>query len=95
MEIFSLTAAAPDSGLESQYICFYRFYVSSFGLHWSQGGRPLWSASPAMKILAWNCRGLAQPFTVRSLRAFLRNKNPNIVFLTKTKSARHVASPIL
>jgi exonuclease III len=48
-----------------------------------------------MKLLAWNCRGLAQPSTVRSLQAFLMNESPDIVFLTKTKSARHVASPIL
>jgi len=38
---------------------------------------------------------LAQPSTVRSLQAFLRNESPDIVFLTKTKSARQVASPIL
>jgi hypothetical protein len=48
-----------------------------------------------MKLLAWNCRGLAQPSIVRSLQAFLRNESSDIVFLTKTKSARHVASPIL
>jgi hypothetical protein len=48
-----------------------------------------------MKILAWNCRGLAHSSTVLSLRTFIRNENPDIVFLTETKSARHVVSPIL
>jgi len=48
-----------------------------------------------MITLSWNCRGLAQSSTVRSLRAIIRKHNPDVIFLTETKTASHLASPIL
>ena len=38
-----------------------------------------------MKVLAWNCRGLACALTVRTVRALVRNYRPNVLFLSKTK----------
>ncbi|GLT69444.1 hypothetical protein SLA2020_415930 [Shorea laevis] len=38
-----------------------------------------------MKVLAWNCRGLARAPTIRSLRAMIRSRNPDILFLSETK----------
>jgi hypothetical protein len=46
-----------------------------------------------MKILT--CRGLAQSFTIRSLRATLRKNNPDILFLSEIKTVSTVASSIL
>jgi exonuclease III len=48
-----------------------------------------------MKILSWNCRGLAQSSTIRSLRAMIRKSVLDIIFLPETKSAHHVVSFIL
>jgi exonuclease III len=48
-----------------------------------------------MITISWNCRGLAQSFTVRSLMAIIRKHNPDVLFLTKTKTAPHLAGPIL
>jgi len=48
-----------------------------------------------MKILPWNCRGLAQSSTIRSLRALIRKNNPDIIFLSKTKTASSTASSLL
>jgi len=48
-----------------------------------------------MITLSWNCRGLAQSSTVRSLRAIIRKHNPDVIFLTETKTTSHLASPIL
>ncbi|KAK6142672.1 hypothetical protein DH2020_023020 [Rehmannia glutinosa] len=38
-----------------------------------------------MKILSWNCRGLGNRATVRTLKKLLRVQNPDIVFLMETK----------
>jgi exonuclease III len=38
-----------------------------------------------MKILAWNCRGLACAPTIRSLRALIRQHRPDVLFLSETK----------
>ncbi len=38
-----------------------------------------------MSLLSWNCRRLAQPAAVRSLRAMVRKYNPNCVFIQETK----------
>ncbi|KAK9287687.1 hypothetical protein L1049_016125 [Liquidambar formosana] len=38
-----------------------------------------------MIILAWNCRGLARPAAVRALRALVRDKHPDVIFLAETK----------
>jgi exonuclease III len=43
-----------------------------------------------MKILAWNCRGLARASTIRSLRA-----SPDILFLSETKIQPSAACIIL
>jgi len=48
-----------------------------------------------MKILSWNYRGLAQSFTIRSLRAMVRKSNPDILFLSETKTTTIVALSIL
>jgi hypothetical protein len=38
-----------------------------------------------MKILAWNCRGLARAPTIRTLRALIRIHRPEVIFLSETK----------
>jgi hypothetical protein len=38
-----------------------------------------------MKILAWNCRGLARGPTIRALRALIRTHRPDLLFLSETK----------
>jgi exonuclease III len=38
-----------------------------------------------MKILAWNCRGLARGLTIRALRASIRSLRPDLIFLSETK----------
>jgi exonuclease III len=48
-----------------------------------------------MKILSWNCRGLAQPSTIRSLRAMIRKSNLDIIFLSETKIDPTTACSIL
>ncbi|KAG7967634.1 hypothetical protein I3843_08G108700 [Carya illinoinensis] len=37
-----------------------------------------------MKTLVWNCRGLARPKAIRSIRANIRKYNPDIIFLLET-----------
>jgi hypothetical protein len=45
-------------------------------------------AAPAppnpMNVLSWNCRGLGNPQTVRTLHRLVRVKKPNSVFLMET-----------
>jgi exonuclease III len=48
-----------------------------------------------MKILAWNCRGLARASTIRSLRAKVRKCSPDILFLSETKIQPSAACIIL
>lgn len=38
-----------------------------------------------MSAIAWNCRGLGNPQTVGALREYVRQYDPKIVFLAKTK----------
>lgn len=38
-----------------------------------------------MIILAWNCRGLARPATIRALWALVCDKHPDVLFLAETK----------
>lgn len=38
-----------------------------------------------MKILAWNCRGLGNPQTCKTLKHLIRIHLPNILFLSETK----------
>ncbi|XP_042974832.1 uncharacterized protein LOC122306468 [Carya illinoinensis] len=38
-----------------------------------------------MKILAWNCRGLGNPRTVRYLNLLVKEKSPTMIFLMETK----------
>ena len=38
-----------------------------------------------MKVLAWNCRGLARGPTIRTLRASIRSLRPDLIFLSETK----------
>ncbi|XP_074360397.1 uncharacterized protein LOC141700593 [Apium graveolens] len=37
-----------------------------------------------MSFLVWNCRGLAQPRTVRFLKEIIKQLRPNLVFLSET-----------
>ncbi|XP_022741811.1 uncharacterized protein LOC111293286 [Durio zibethinus] len=39
-----------------------------------------------MRCLAWNCRGLGNPQTVRALQKILKRENPEVVFLMETIS---------
>lgn len=48
-----------------------------------------------MITLSWKCRGLAQAFTIRSLRAFIRKHNPDVLFLSETKVLPSISTPIL
>ncbi|XP_042969022.1 uncharacterized protein LOC122301695 [Carya illinoinensis] len=41
-----------------------------------------------MKHLAWNCRGLGNPRTVRELHLLVKEKSPGIIFLNETKCRR-------
>lgn len=38
-----------------------------------------------MRLLHWNCHGLARPAAVSSLRAAIRKHNPDCLFLVETK----------
>ncbi|KAL3849582.1 hypothetical protein ACJIZ3_011464 [Penstemon smallii] len=40
-----------------------------------------------MKILSWNCRGLAQPGAVRAFKALLFDSSPDLLFLCELKTA--------
>jgi hypothetical protein len=48
-----------------------------------------------MKLLAWNCRGLARASTIRSLRAKVRKHSPDILYLSETKIPPSAACIIL
>ncbi|XP_042988728.1 uncharacterized protein LOC122316263 [Carya illinoinensis] len=41
-----------------------------------------------MKLLAWNCRGLGNPCTVRELHLLVKEKVPQVVFISETKCNR-------
>jgi exonuclease III len=38
-----------------------------------------------MKVLAWNCRGLARALTNCALWALIRTHRPDLLFLSETK----------
>lgn len=38
-----------------------------------------------MKILSWNCRGLASPSTITQLKESLRLFKPELIFISETK----------
>ena len=40
-----------------------------------------------MRILGWNCRGICNTLAVRALKALIRGRSPNIVFLSETKAS--------
>ena len=40
-----------------------------------------------MSVLAWNCRGLGSPLTVRLFTDEVKSKNPALVFLVETKAS--------
>jgi exonuclease III len=48
-----------------------------------------------MITLSWNCRGLGKASTICSLRALIRKHHPDILFLSETKTAPFVSTPIL
>lgn len=39
-----------------------------------------------MNCVTWNCRGLGQPRTVRALSDLVRDRRPDILFLSETIS---------
>lgn len=39
-----------------------------------------------MKLLSWNCQGLGNPLTVKSLKALVAKERPDIIFLMETKN---------
>lgn len=39
-----------------------------------------------MKILSWNCQGLAKPKAVRALRFFLSRNKPDVLFISEVKT---------
>lgn len=41
-----------------------------------------------MSVLAWNCRGLGCPRTVRELKSIITKKHPQFVFIMETKIDR-------
>ena len=38
-----------------------------------------------MKFLSWNCQGLGNPWTVRSLHKIVRDQAPKVCFLMETR----------
>ena len=38
-----------------------------------------------MSALAWNCKGLGNPLTVKTLQKFVKEEDPTLVFLMETK----------
>ncbi|XP_059437358.1 uncharacterized protein LOC132170396 [Corylus avellana] len=49
-----------------------------------------------MKVLAWNCRGLARSPTIRALRALIRSHRPDLIFLSETKTpSSHFRSSLI
>ncbi|KAL7099646.1 hypothetical protein ACP275_09G098200 [Erythranthe tilingii] len=49
-----------------------------------------------MKIIAWNCQGLAQPKAVRALKQLLSSSSPDLLFLSEVKtSSTHSISKAL
>ena len=38
-----------------------------------------------MKLLSWNCQGLGNPWTVRSLQKLLKDQGPMVCFLMETR----------
>ncbi|XP_059454884.1 uncharacterized protein LOC132185076 [Corylus avellana] len=51
----------------------------------SRGGGLQSAPTSSMKVLAWNCRGLARGPTIRALRALIRTHHPDLIFLFETK----------
>ena len=47
-----------------------------------------------MLVLSWNCRGLARPTAIRSLRALVRINNPDCIFLMETKSSLEIMTDV-
>jgi exonuclease III len=48
-----------------------------------------------MKLLAWNCRGLARASTIRALRAKVWKHSPDVLYLSETKIQPYAAYFIL
>jgi hypothetical protein len=48
-----------------------------------------------MRILAWNCRGLARSSAVRALKGVIRDLDPHCLFLSETKIEEHRVKRIL
>jgi exonuclease III len=48
-----------------------------------------------MKLLSWNCRGLARASTILSLRAKVRKHSPDILYFSETKITPSAACIIL
>uniref|UniRef100_A0A803QGV3 Reverse transcriptase domain-containing protein n=1 Tax=Cannabis sativa TaxID=3483 RepID=A0A803QGV3_CANSA len=54
---------------------------------WGCGDLPRKVSKVAMKIFAWNCRGLGNTATVRQLAALLRQHKPDVLLLSETRLA--------
>uniref|UniRef100_A0A803PM53 Reverse transcriptase domain-containing protein n=1 Tax=Cannabis sativa TaxID=3483 RepID=A0A803PM53_CANSA len=52
---------------------------------WGYGDLPRKVSKVAMKILAWNCRGLGNTATVRQLTHLVRHHNPDLLILSEVR----------
>ncbi|KAF5186482.1 hypothetical protein FRX31_023931, partial [Thalictrum thalictroides] len=60
--------------------------LTSEELHIDESAHPFYiEFGYTMKFLSWNCRGLANPTTIRTLSQLIREVKPGLVFLSETK----------
>ena len=48
--------------------------------------------SSSLKVVAWNCQGLGNPWTVQRLREICKKYDPDVIFLSETKNPHHVVN---
>ena len=77
-ELINSNFAFSCCSLQNQImLCFYCY---------GQGGGPYQAPNLPMKILGWNCRGICNAATVRTLKAHIKGNSLCIVFLSETKA---------